>query len=44
MYSAAIIFICLGGLVTLSEIAIFGNLKFNVFIYFVNDEEDFYAV
>ncbi|CAD8159086.1 unnamed protein product [Paramecium octaurelia] len=44
MYSAAIIFICLGALITLSEIAIFGNLKFNVFIYFINDEEEFFAV
>ncbi|CAD8049962.1 unnamed protein product [Paramecium sonneborni] len=44
MYSTAIVFIILGSLITLSEIAIFGNLKFNVFIYFINDNEEFFAV
>ena len=41
MLTAVIVFIALGTILTLSEVAIFGNYPFNVFKYFITPEESF---
>lgn len=44
MYLGVFVFISLAVLLTISEIAIFGQYPFDVFEYFITPEENFFEV